>query len=227
MCRLIASIGEFSSSVLLESFVSMAKGQKAIHGHNPSLGDFQHRDGWGAVYYEDGQWQSYVSDIPCWKDNVLDYLADRKLVLLHARRASNGTVYLENTQPYRRRVADCDWFYCHNGTVFENIPLSDNLEDKERDQIPSPIGTSDSERLFVYLLSNLHQQDNLTSIGNAIDRLTHYTSVNSLLFDGQDLHVVSQYDANSDSPGYYTMYAHRDQNGIVISSEKLIQFSHR
>jgi len=85
--------------------------------HNTTLGEFNHPDGWGAVYKERGSFELYCSVRPCWQDNGIKRLKERKIILMHARRASLGQVSLGNVHPFTLEHNGKSLYFCHNGTI--------------------------------------------------------------------------------------------------------------
>ena len=135
--------------------------------HNTTLGEFNHPDGWGAVYKEKGSFESYRSVHPCWEDNDLARLKERTIILMHARRASRGQVSLRNVHPFTLEHNGKSWYFCHNGTI-------DDLA------IAGCARETDSERYFRFLLHYLDMNDPLASIKATVNTL--HDTVHSIPF---------------------------------------------
>ncbi len=205
MCRMVAAPFGIRGDRIIEPFVRMARGENALHEHNTALGEFQHPDGWGTVYKEGESYEAHRSARPCWKDNDLERFKDRKIIILHARRASRGIVNLANVHPFHIEHNGRSWYFCHNGTIDDPA-------------IASYRGETDSERYFRFLLDHLHINDPLASIGAALNRLHNYTSLNAFLTDGDHFYVINRF---SSSPRYYTLHLHQGSDGPIVSSEEL------
>jgi len=206
MCRMIAAPRGISGEKIVEPFVRMARGENALHEHNTVLGEFQHPDGWGAVYETEGSYESYRNAHPCWEDNGIKGLKDRKIIILHARRASRGTVTLANVHPFSLEHNGKPWYFCHNGTIDDQAIAGYN-------------GGTDSERYFRFLLYHLNISDPLASIKAAVNTLHEYSSLNAFLTDGDHLYVINRHTR---TPRYYTPYLHQGSDGPIIASEPLL-----
>ncbi len=81
---------------------------------------------------------------------VSDYPIKSKAVIAHVRQANRGRVALENTHPFTRELWGRYWTYAHNGqlTDYQQLPV----------QRFTPVGTTDSERAFCFLLSELDKR---------------------------------------------------------------------
>jgi glutamine amidotransferase len=68
-------------------------------------------------------------------------------VISHIRQANVGSVCLENTHPFTRELWGQNWTLAHNGQLkgSEELALGKDL----------PVGTTDSERAFCWLLAEL------------------------------------------------------------------------
>jgi glutamine amidotransferase len=71
-------------------------------------------------------------------------------VIAHIRKATKGSVALENTHPFVRELWGRYWIFAHNGTLEDFSP---KLEGFFR-----PVGTTDSERAFCYMLETLRRR---------------------------------------------------------------------
>src|SRR4029079_16359421 len=68
-------------------------------------------------------------------------------VIAHIRRATRGIVALENTHPFMRELWGRYWLFAHNGTLENFSPALGGYY--------RPVGTTDSERAFCYVLERL------------------------------------------------------------------------
>ena len=205
MCRMIAAPHGVAGERIIEPFLRMARGENATHEHNKALGEFNHPDGWGAVYENGGSYESYLSVQSCWQDSSLKWFNDKTIILMHARRASRGEVNVVNVHPFYISHNGKSWYFCHNGTV------DDPLIAKYR-------GGTDSERYFRFLLQHLDPENAEESIEAAVSMLHDYTSLNAFLTDGDQLYLINRF---STSPRYYTLYLHQGPDGPIVASEAL------
>jgi len=203
MCRMIAAPMGLPGRVLLDPFVRMAQGRNALNEHNTAPGVWRHPHGWGAVFEDDGDDRLRRSVEVCWEDAALGSLADRRLYLLHARRASRGKVTLKNTHPFEASARGDRWFFCHNGTVRD---LSSG-------------GRSDSQEVFDRLLPYVTEDRILNGFREVYGEFDDFTGLNSFLFGPNELWVVCSYTKN---PNYYTLIL---SDGPIVSSEPLHEFA--
>jgi len=97
-----------------------------------------------------------------------------------------GGVNLENTHPFIRELWGRNWTYAHNGqlTGYEDLAMG----------YANPVGQTDSERAFCWILNKLHQEfkqqpdDMLTMfkyVAGCADQLKALGVFNMLLTDGE------------------------------------------
>ena len=69
------------------------------------------------------------------------------VVISHIRQANMGQVSVENTHPFQRELWGRHWTFAHNGQVhgYQQLSLQNYL----------PVGSTDSEHLFCWLLGEL------------------------------------------------------------------------
>lgn len=110
-----------------------------------------HKDGWGVAFYEGKGVCTFKDALPSYQSEIArlvsDYPIKSMAVVAHVRQANSGRVGLENTHPFTRELWGRYWTYAHNGQLKDFRKLA-----VERFQ---PVGTTDSERAFCYLLSEL------------------------------------------------------------------------
>ena len=220
MCRLLGIFGQvdFWQEIVLEFR------RQAEFGNIPPVAEMNpgHKDGWGLAgsskkttamvpiirrlgsAMESGDYRKAVTSM----DEVPDVL------LGHLRKASDGIpVTLANAHPFFH----AGWAFVHNGTVYgaESLPRDASL-------LPTS-DESDTEYLFHYLLSAMMTNPMNSTIGEtlamAVSSLTaDYTSINSMLSNGEDLYVISGFKTWED---YYTLYGYILPTGVIISSEPI------
>lgn len=114
-----------------------------------------HKDGWGITFYEGKGCRSFKDPKPSAHSPIADlvtkYPIKSESVVCHIRQANSGGVCLENTHPFIRQMWGKNWTYAHNGQLKgfkETLPIKFHL----------PIGTTDSEHAFCWILDQLHHQ---------------------------------------------------------------------
>jgi glutamine amidotransferase len=152
-----------------------------------------HKDGFGICFYEHGGVREFKDYMPSAESKIAQFLTDfpikSKLVICHIRQANVGQVSLQNTHPFQREMWGRAWTYAHNG----QMPI-DQIETPARYQ---PIGQTDSEKLFCWLMSKLKQSVNENSSFDTIaehllplcNQVNHKGVSNILLSDGEYLYV--------------------------------------
>jgi len=114
-----------------------------------------HKDGWGITFYEGKGCRSFKDPLPSAESEIArlvkSYPIKSCAVISHIRQANSGAVALENTHPFTREVWGRNWTYAHNGQMpgfKKSLPLNKY----------TPIGTTDSEWAFCWLLEQLHNK---------------------------------------------------------------------
>ena len=112
-----------------------------------------HKDGWGIAYLEDRDARIIREPAPAASSACVRFIETypirSPLALSHIRRATQGKVTLENTQPYARELGGRLHVFAHNGDL--DLASSRELSlGRFR-----PLGETDSERAFCALLVRL------------------------------------------------------------------------
>ena len=127
-----------------------------------------HTDGFGIVFFEKNPDPSqgnrkagirqFHDDKPSFCSPVADLVNSYPIkamnVISHIRKATQGTNCLANTHPFVREVWGEEWAFAHNGQL--QMDFIDQLS-----PVPThyqPVGTTDSEMAFCYLLNRLKSQ---------------------------------------------------------------------
>lgn len=152
-----------------------------------------HSDGFGICFYEHGGVREFKDYLPSAESKIAQFLTNypikSKVVISHIRQANVGQVNLQNTHPFQRELWGRPWTYAHNG----QMPIS---------AIPSPtafqpIGQTDSEKLFCWLLGSIREQadknspvEQIAAVLMALCGKINQAGVsNILLSDGEYLYV--------------------------------------
>lgn len=193
MCRLFG----FRSRVSLRVHHSLVEAENALMVQSRN-----HPDGWGLGYYEGDQARVIKAVNPAWADEgfaVLSRLLSSQAFVAHVRKATCGSVAMENTHPFHHGR----WLFCHNG----NIEGFGQLRPFFLEEIAEPFrdlitGNTDSEHCFYLFLTELDRLAGLDgSSGDAVmealtetlRRIDHWSRIlhteppilNFLVTDGQ------------------------------------------
>ena len=111
-----------------------------------------HHDGWGIAFFEGAGVRHFVDHQAAVTSPVAElikrYPIKSRNVIAHIRKATQGQVALENCHPFVRELWGRYWVFAHNGDLKDFNPV---LTGSYR-----PVGCTDSERAFCYLLQELH-----------------------------------------------------------------------
>ncbi len=195
-------------------FLSMTRGFNALNECNTTRGHWTHGDGWGAVIEAEDGLAVVRSAQPCWNDPAFRELADQRVFMLHARRASKGRISEENAHPFAASCEHDTWTFCHNGTVRDSLQGSDDTED----------GRTDSEMLFRRLVPFLCGGAVLSGVREVYGNLQEFTSVNSFLLCSSEFWVVSGFRTHTN---YFTLHWADTPAGPIVSSEPLAELNDR
>lgn len=113
-----------------------------------------HQDGWGIAFFEGRGVRVFLDPEPSISSQVAELVrnyAIRSLnVIAHIRKATQGSIRLENTHPFQRELWGEYWIFAHNGNLIEYAPTLDGRF--------LPVGTTDSERAFCHILQTLAER---------------------------------------------------------------------
>ncbi|HBR97865.1 MAG TPA: class II glutamine amidotransferase [Gammaproteobacteria bacterium] len=128
-----------------------------------------HRDGWGISFFEGKGCRSFHDPAPSIDSPIADFVCrypiKSDVVIGHIRHANVGDICLENTQPYIRELWGQYWCFAHNGQMpgIFNAIRQDHIQ---------PVGTTDSEYAFCWLLNAMSKQfDSMPDDTEALARL--------------------------------------------------------
>lgn len=153
---------------------------------NLSLKEFKHRGvanphGWGFAFLENKNWCVIKKHTSLANEyvGVSPFNFRSKTIIGHVRLASCGEKIHKNTHPFNFD----NWAFAHNGTLreFKNLIL-----DKYK-----PIGNTDSEHAFCYLLSEIYQSpaNVVEIIKTETVKIKKQGNFNFLLSDGKFLYA--------------------------------------
>ncbi len=113
----------------------------------------EHRDGWGIAFFEGAGVRLFIDHEPAVASPVASLIKSYPIksthVISHIRKATQGQVALENCHPFVRELWGKYWVFAHNGDLKNFAPA---LNGPFR-----PVGNTDSERAFCYLLQQLRE----------------------------------------------------------------------
>ncbi|MQY52596.1 class II glutamine amidotransferase [Rhodocyclus gracilis] len=124
-----------------------------------------HADGWGIAFFEGRGARLFLDPQPSCKSPVAElvrnYPIHSKNVIAHIRKATHGRVALENTHPFMRELWGRYWIFAHNGALPENLAPpteASATHDEATESGFQPVGTTDSEAAFCWILRQLRQR---------------------------------------------------------------------
>jgi glutamine amidotransferase len=112
-----------------------------------------HVDGWGVAFYEDRACRVFVDERPAYQSPVAEFLKSYPIksrnVVAHIRKATQGGARVENCHPFMRELRGQQWVFAHNGDL---KPLEEPAEPGPF----APVGSTDSEAAFCFIMNRLH-----------------------------------------------------------------------
>ncbi|RRD91514.1 class II glutamine amidotransferase [Conchiformibius steedae] len=113
-----------------------------------------HTDGFGIGFFEGRGLRLFLDNRPSADSPVAELIRQYQIksenVIAHIRKATQGQVLLENTHPFRRELWGRYWLFAHNGHLSGFAP--------PQGEYFTPVGNTDSERAFCYILEQLRQR---------------------------------------------------------------------
>jgi glutamine amidotransferase len=132
-----------------------------------------HADGWGIAFFEGPGCRVFLDSKPAVESPIAKLVREYPIrstnVIAHIRKATEGVVALENTHPFVRELWGRYWIFAHNGTLEDFAPASDGFY--------RPVGTTDTERAFCYILERLRHAfpERPPPLASAFDLLCDFT----------------------------------------------------
>jgi predicted glutamine amidotransferase len=110
-----------------------------------------HHDGWGIAFFEGAGVRHFVDHQAAIASPIAELIKNYPIkstnVIAHIRKATQGQVALENCHPFVRELWGRYWVFAHNGDLKNFDPVLDGAF--------HPVGNTDSERAFCFLLQEL------------------------------------------------------------------------
>ncbi len=124
-------------------------------------------DGWGVAYIEDNDALILREPSPAANSPLVHFLGEQgpacHTVISHVRRATRGSNKLCNTQPFRRTLGGRVHVFAHNGHIVDvDYPFESGWL--------TPVGDTDSERIFSLLLQRLEPLWKTTQVPSIDER---------------------------------------------------------
>jgi glutamine amidotransferase len=114
----------------------------------------EHKDGWGIAFYADRGCRAFHDASPSCESPLAELVRRLSIkslsVICHIRKATNGRICQENTHPFLRELWGRHWAFAHNGRL-KGIK-------KKRLDYYRPIGTTDSEHAFCWMMDQIRQR---------------------------------------------------------------------
>ncbi|WP_081905521.1 class II glutamine amidotransferase [Janthinobacterium agaricidamnosum] len=151
-----------------------------------------HHDGWGIAFFEGAGVRHFVDHQAAIASPVAELIKHYPIkstnVIAHIRKATQGRVALENCHPFVRELWGRYWVFAHNGDLKDFAPVLDGSY--------RPVGCTDSERAFCYLLQQLQARFGAVppsrgelhaALGGIVAGIAAHGTFNMLLSSGTEL----------------------------------------
>ncbi len=148
-------------------------------------------DGWGLAYYPDSSCQIFKEEIKAGASPLSKFLMGyekirSRTIIGHVRHKSRGDSSRRNTHPFSRELHGKEFVFAHNGTL-------DGCEALDTGHF-EPIGDTDSERAFCYILDRIRQEnivfrgkEQFEWLAHELNEINEYGDLNCILSDGEFL----------------------------------------
>ena len=152
-----------------------------------------HSDGFGIAFFEDNAVRLLQDTTACatspFADMVKAYPIRSTNIIAHIRKATQGEISLANTHPFMREMWGKYWIFAHNGNLKDFHP--------KKGQYYRPVGKTDSETAFCYLLEQLRQRFDecpddktlFTALCEICIEIRQYGLLNCVLSNGEMLFI--------------------------------------
>lgn len=154
----------------------------------------EHADGWGMAFHGEGGCRVFLDDTPASRSPLAAFLREHPIratsVLAHIRKATQGPVQLSNCHPFQRQWRGRQWAFCHNGDLKAFEPRLDARH--------QPIGSTDSEAAFCWLLQQLDERFAAgepdwpllaPALAELVGQISTHGTFNFLLTDGEAIYA--------------------------------------
>jgi predicted glutamine amidotransferase len=148
-----------------------------------------HHDGWGIAFFEGAGVRHFVDHQAAVASPIAELIKRYPIkslnVVAHIRKATQGQVALENCHPFVREMWGRYWVFAHNGDLKDFDPILDGPY--------RPVGNTDSERAFCFLMQQLRERFGDTApglpalraaIADLVAVIARHGTFNMMLSDG-------------------------------------------
>ena len=144
MCELLAMSANTPTDIRFSFTGLVERGGHTAH----------HGDGWGIGFYDGRQCRLFHDPVSSCESEVARFVRDcaikSEIVISHIRKANRGKVCLANTHPFMRELWGRSCVFAHNGQM-KGVK-------KWRPPHYTPIGTTDSEHAFCWMLGRVRKR---------------------------------------------------------------------
>ncbi len=156
-----------------------------------------HADGFGIAFFEDKGVRLFLDDKPSVDSAIAKLVRDYPIkscaVISHIRKATQGRTTLANTHPFARELWGHYWVFAHNGDL-QNF-VGQNIYPANLPPLFAPVGNTDSEAAFCFILNTLrarfNEKPDFAALHKVIlectEQLRAYGIFNFLLSEGRYL----------------------------------------
>jgi glutamine amidotransferase len=155
----------------------------------------EHADGFGLAFHDGIDCRLFIDEGRASDSALAQFLRSHPIrarhVLAHIRKATQGSVQLANCHPFVREWGGRYWSFCHNGNLVDFAPSLNGVH--------APVGSTDSERAFCWMLQELRQRfgsppaggwcELAPAIAELAGRIGAHGPFNFLLCDGHALYA--------------------------------------
>lgn len=222
---------------LLDAFVRACECDQLLASLTSSGGCVEHGDGWGYVllgFFKRGSvlTDHYRTTVPVFKDpaglvRLRDAVSavDAGVLLVHARKAAEGSVSVKNTHPIHYGWRGYDMWIAHNGVVdSERLATALNIL-----RLPD---LSDTYYLGEYVYRRLEKLDihNVSSVfGDASGYTKTAMNAITLHYSGSTHAVITSYLTeerlrDSRARDYYRLYLIQQNGVLAVSSSTVVKY---
>ncbi len=182
-----------------------------------------HGDGWGIAFFEGRGVRLFIDRESACDSPVAALIAHYPIksrnVISHIRKATHGTVALENSHPFVRELWGRYWVFAHNGDLKDFAPrLHASFQ---------PVGDTDSERAFCWLMQELAKSHadvpsvpELTlTLRELVPQISPHGTFNFLLSNGEALW------AHATTKLYYLVRQHPFATATLSDEDLSVNFA--
>lgn len=183
-----------------------------------------HCDGFGIAFFEDKACRLFVDNSSAVESPIAElvrqYPIKSRNVIAHIRKATQGTIDLQNCHPFMRELWGRQWIFAHNGDLLDFAPALSGRY--------LPVGDTDSELAFCYLLDQLALHFGATApdiqavmdfLAELAPQIAEHGTFNFLLSNGQALYAYATTKLN------WLMRAYPFQDAHLVDVDMKIDFS--